>query len=123
MIESTDLSSTAFPSLIDDALFLAELDRLEGEPLASPIARPVARPRPAEPAADARVAFEPVIPRDVNRWNLHPPPGVDPEPAVRDRASRVPAILAIAGGLCAGAAGAAVVFHDRLVQIVELFAR
>ena len=162
MADTHSSDSTEFPSLIDDASFLAELEKLEGEPLASPIARPLVKhphPQPvaaedasflaeldklegqplaspiaqpiskrphAESAAAAAEAMEPVevvIPRDVNRWYLHPPPGVEPEPVVHHQPSRAPAVLVILLGLCAGAAGAAMVFHERLAQIIALFAR
>jgi hypothetical protein len=125
MPQSTEYGeSTDFPSLIDDVAFLAELERLEGEPLASPIARPIVQRPRAQQAAAASALFEPVIPRDVNRWNLHsPPPGVDPEPIVLRRPSRLAAVLAILIGLCAGAAGSAFVFSERLVQIIALVAR
>jgi hypothetical protein len=113
----THSESADFPSLIDDLTFLAELDKLEGEALAAPVTRPVYARRPAAPAL-----IEPVIPCDVNRWHLHPPPGVDPEPAIRQRPSTLSAILAILIGLSAGGAGSAAVFYDRLTQIIALFA-
>jgi hypothetical protein len=128
------MESKELPSLIDDAQFLAELDQVEGAaPRASadrasrvalatgftaarrPIATPSTRPRPAEP----------VIPRDVNRWNLHMPPGVeDDQPAAEPGgASMIPAFLVILIGLSAGAASSIVVFHERVARIIALFAR
>jgi hypothetical protein len=48
------------PSLIDDAEFLAELDRMDdGSPLASEAERPVAPQNPAAPQAPQRLRFEP----------------------------------------------------------------
>jgi hypothetical protein len=99
-------------SLIDDVAFLSELENLKGEPAA----RRVQARRGAGPV-------EPVIPRDVNRWHLHPPPGVDPAPTVREGRSGGSAFLPILIGFCAGAAGAAAVFHDRLTQVIALFTR
>jgi hypothetical protein len=103
------------PSLIDDVTFLSELEKRGGA--TAPATRPGHARRPGG-------AIDPVIPRDVNRWDLHPPPGVGPEPTVRHRpSSGGSAFLPILIGLCAGAAGAAVVFHERLVQVIALFRR
>ncbi len=119
MPESTEYGeSTEFPSLIDDVAFLAELEKIEEESLAAPVARPVTARR--WPAAPSPTGLS--IPRDVNRWVLHPPPSVEPEPIVQRRPSRLPTFLVILLGLCAGAAGSAVVFHERVVQILNLFA-
>ncbi len=119
MRESTEFDvSSEFPSLIDDASFLAELETLEGETRASSGTRPVHRRRAPMPAS-----VDLVIRRDVNRWHLHAPPGVEPVPIIRQRPSALPALVAILIGLSAGAAGSAVVFSDRLMQIVGLFAR
>ena len=116
MAETHSHESAGFLSLIDDAAFLAELEQLEGKSAAAPVTRPVHARRPVGP-------LEPVIPRDVNRWNLYPPPGVEPEPKIRHQPSRVSAFRVILIGLCAGAAGAAFVFSERLMQVIELLAR
>jgi hypothetical protein len=96
-------------ALIDDGTFVVELERLEIPRVRRPIAAPVA------------------IPRAANRWNLHPPPGVEPErPMVRIEQRAAPRSgrwTAILFGLCAGAAGATAVFHDRVARILELLAR
>src|SRR6266851_1927990 len=115
MAETLLHESAEFPSLIDDVAFLAELEKLEGES-AAPVTRPVHPRFPGAPSG-------PVIPRDVNRWFLHPPPGVDPEPIVQHQPSRVPAFLVILIGLCTGAAGSAAVFYDRLVEVIASFLR
>jgi len=99
--------------LIGDAEFLGELEKLEGQSAAALVSRPGHARRPAQP----------VIPRDVNRWHLHPPPGVEPEPVDRHQPPPVSALRVILIGLGAGAAGAAVVFHERLMEILALFTR
>lgn len=114
MAETHLHESAEFPSLIDDVAFLAELEKLEGE--SAPVTRPV---HPRFPGASS----EPVIPRDVNRWFLHPPPGVDPEPIVQQRPASVTAVVVILIGLCTGAAGSATVFYDRLVEVIASFLR
>src|SRR5712691_11292827 len=86
-------------------------------------AGPIPKRRHTEPLGISPAAMEPVISRDVNRWNLYPPPGVAPEPAVRRPASKASSFVPILIGFCAGAAGSAVVFHERVVQILALFAR
>jgi len=115
MAETRLHESAEFPSLIDDDAFLAELEKLEGDSVAA-VTRPV---HPRFPGASG----EPVIPRDVNRWILHPPPGVDPEPIVQQRPSWVTAVVVILIGLCTGAAGSAAVFYDRLVEVIASFLR
>jgi len=129
MPESTEYGeSTEFPSLIDDVAFLAELEKFEADSLAAKVTRPVHARRPVTPARlDPMTALapprEPVIPRDVNRWHLHPPPGVEPESTVRRRRpSKAPVLLPILIGLCAGAAVSAYVFSERLAQILALLA-
>jgi hypothetical protein len=95
-------------ALIDDATFITELERLE------------------IPRVRRRVAAPVVIPRGANRWNLHPPPGGEPERRVRavERASaRSGTWMPILFGLCFGAGGAAVVLHDRVARILELLVR
>ena len=118
MPESTEFDTPSdYPSLLDDAAFLAELEKLEGGAPASSPGRSVHARRAAMPApADL------VIPRDVNRWHLHAPPGVEPAPIVEQRAAGLPALAAILIGLCAGAAGSAFVFYERLTQIIARFA-
>ena len=116
---------------MDDVQFLAELDQVEGE-----------APRPSADRAKqvalaaglgARQAArtpgkrrgEPVIPRDVNRWNLHMPPGVDDDAMAAEPGgtSMIPAFLVILIGLSAGAASSVVVFHAQVARIVAQFAR
>jgi hypothetical protein len=100
-----DNESTALPSLVDDAAFLAELDRLE----VRGISRPVATPLPA---------------RDANRWNLCPPRGVDPEPPVPQHPQSAAGVwLPILVGLSVGAAASAAVFHERVAQILVTLVR
>jgi hypothetical protein len=115
-------AATEFPSLIDDLTFLAELDKLEAEPLASPIARSVSKSVRAGAAATAPAGVEPVIPRDVNRWHLHPPPGVELAPIAQRGPSQLPVVLVVLIGLCAGATGSAIVFYQRFEQLLALFA-
>jgi hypothetical protein len=115
-------AATEFPSLIDDLTFLAELDKLEMEPLASPIPRPVSKSLRAGAVATASAVVEPAIPRDVNRWHLHPPPGVELTPIVQRGPSKLPAVLVVLIGLSAGATGSAIVFYERLEQLLALFA-
>src|SRR5438552_639630 len=129
------LESTEIPSLMDDVEFLAELEKLEGETSCGAVDRasraalancfadlPQPMPSPAvRPASPRRRSMEnpiqPVIPRDVNRWNIHDPPGVEPERSAQGPASPIAAVVVIAIGLCAGAAGSALIFHDRVQQI------
>src|SRR5438067_12822432 len=92
-------------SLIGDAEFLGELEWLDGRSAAAPVSRSVHARRPVEP----------VIRHDVNRWYLHPPPGVEPEPVDRHQPSAVSALRVILIGLGAGAAAAAIVFNERLM--------
>jgi hypothetical protein len=139
MVESFEL-----PSLMDDDEFIAELEKLEGKaprpsadrasrvalatgfnaadkPVPSASTRPT--PQREQPEADA---IEPILRRDVDRWNVHPQPnGSALEPTVDASASgsAIPAFLIIMIGFGTGAAGSAVMLHERVVQIVALFAR
>jgi hypothetical protein len=115
MRDSTEFDTPGeFPSLIDDAAFLAELEQLE---LPSSVTGPGYARRAAMPAP-----VEMVIARDANRWHLHPPPGVEAAPSFPEQPSGPAALVAILLGLSAGIAGSAVVFYERLTQIIALFA-
>src|SRR5437879_4872455 len=128
MVDST-VEATEFRSLMDDAEFLAELEKLEGQPpgaaadrasrvaLASGFAsarqpRPSASTRPA-PERDsfqleAGAIEELVIPRDANRWNIHSPAAVEePGDVASGPASGtvMMAFLTILIGFSIGAAG------------------
>jgi hypothetical protein len=138
------VEATEFRSLMDDAEFLAELEKLEGKPpraaadrasrvaLASGFATaeqpmPSASTRPA-PESDAFQLEagdieELVIPRDANRWNIHPPVAVEEPIAVASAPGTVMAFLTILIGFSVGAAGSAFVFHERAVQIIALLTR
>jgi hypothetical protein len=141
------VEATEFRSLMDDAEFLAELEKLEGKPpraaadrasrvaLASGFATaeqpmPSASTRPA-PESDAFQLEagdieELVIPRDANRWNIHPPVAVEEPIAVASAPATgtvMTAFLTILIGFSVGAAGSAFVFHERAVQIIALFTR
>jgi hypothetical protein len=116
------------PPLIDDLQFLEELDRLEdgGE---RPIA-PVVHPRPVfDDAFDALESGLPLTsdaPEITPRRHHQRPPTIDrheaaavqPLPA-EARVSFMTAALVIVVCLTAGAAGAALVFHDQVAQITE----
>ena len=142
MVEPT-VEAVEFPSLMDDTEFLAELEKLEGAPprpsadrashaalstgftaARRPVPSPSTRPLPERRQVEAG-APEPVIARDVNRWNIHSPAAIAPESTVQGStsASAIPAFLTIMIGLCAGAVSSAVVFHERVAHIVALFAR
>jgi hypothetical protein len=132
-------------SLMDDSDFIAELDKLEGQPpraaadrasrvaLASGFAAarqpmPSASTRPVKDRQPERSATEElVMPRDLNRWNLHPPGSGDAvDPIVQATASEsAPAmtLLIVLSGLLVGAASSAAVFHERVGQIAALFMR
>jgi hypothetical protein len=106
------------PSLMDDAEFLLELEKIEGRPLpAAP------RPRPAAIAASERLR------RDVDRYQLEPEPrGAEPldaAPADADEApaSLMPAFLLVLIGFSAGAASSALIFHDRVGRLLAFWAR
>jgi len=141
------VEATEFPSLMDDAEFLAELEKLEGKPpraaadrasrvaLASgfssalqPMPSPSTRPVPESEAfqLEAGDIEELVIPRDANRWNIHPPVAVEEPIAVASApapGTMMMAFLTILVGFSIGAAGSAFVFHERAVQIIALFTR
>ena len=145
MVESP-LAAVELPSLMDDAEFLAELEKLEGQPpraaadrasrvalasgfatarqpMPSPSTRPVAEPDPVQ--LEAGDIEELVIPREANRWNIHPPALVAEEPAASasEPGTMIMAFLTILIGFSVGAATSAVVFHERAVQIIALFTR
>jgi hypothetical protein len=129
------------PSLMDDDEFLNELEKLEGEPprsaadrasrvalasgfsgaqqSSSPPTPPVLEGRRIEPDAAAGLA----IPRDIDRWNIHGFTTEALEHIAPSPASKVPAFFAIVIGLCVGAAGSALLLHDRVARIVDLFSR
>jgi hypothetical protein len=114
MRDSTEFDTPSeFPSLIDDAAFLAELEQLE---LPSSLTAPGHARRAAMPAP-----VDPVVARDANRWHLHPPPGVETAPSFPEQPSGPAALVAILIGLSAGVAGSAMVFYERLTQIIALF--
>jgi hypothetical protein len=143
------VEATEFPSLMDDAEFLAELEKLEGKPpraaadrasrvaLASGFATaqqptPSASTRPVPESGSFQLEAgdieELVIPRDANRWNIHPPVAVEEPIAVASAPAPAPgsmmmAFLTILIGFSVGAAGSAFVFHERAVQIIALFTR
>jgi len=115
------------PPLIDDLQFLEELDRLEdgGERTVAP----AAPPRPTYD--DAFDALESGLPltseaREITARRHERAPTIDrleaaaaqPAPA-EARVSFITAALVIVACLTAGAAGAALVFHDRVAQITE----
>ena len=108
MSEST-VDPIELPSLMDDDGFLAELEKLEGQPPAAAadrarrvaLASGFATARQPMPSAGTRPVQErdqresdvveqpetadveePVIPRDANRWNLHSPAAVAEGPTV-----------------------------------------
>jgi hypothetical protein len=126
-----------FPSLMDDADFLSELERMEGPPpsraadRASRDAAAAIQPQP--PAAAGRPMIrrvdEPlprVLRRDVDRFQVYPDgaaaAGDDPDSSGRS-ATLLPAFLMILIGLSAGAVSSALVFHERVRWLVALWSR
>jgi hypothetical protein len=120
-------SAHEFPSLMDDAQFLEELDKVEGTPL--PAAVHAREPQPPPPIP---------LRRDADRNRLRPegavaevrprmvaPPvalaaaAIEPGPA----GSLVPAFVTILIGLSVGAASSALVFHDRVAWLIALWSR
>jgi hypothetical protein len=120
-------NSSEDPPLIDDLQFLEELDRLEdrGERTSAPAAHP------RTTYDDAFDALESGLPltseaREITPRRHERPPTIDRHeaPAVQlapaeARVSFITAALVIVVCLTAGAAGAALVFHDRVAQITE----
>jgi hypothetical protein len=136
-----------FPSLMEDAEFLAELEKLEGQPPRAAadrasrvaLASGFASARRRMPSAGTRPVQEPesfqleageieelVIPRDVNRWNFHSPAAIEEPTEVASApgsGTAMMAFLIILIGFSVGAVTSAVVFHERALQIVALFTR
>jgi hypothetical protein len=129
-----------FPSLMDDAEFLAELEKVEGAaparaadrasrvalatgfdiapcPTASPSTRTLAM-TDAAPAA----LVQSVVGRDVNRWNAQSDLKAR-QSAAAGSDSRFAALVAITIGVSAGALGSALMFHDRVAWLLRLWSR
>ena len=117
-----------FPSLMDDTEFLAELEKVEGPPPRASADR-ASRVALATGFAAARkpIAIDPVLARDVDRWNVRPNPAiadadriVHTTPIGQIRAA-VPLFLMMLIGVCAGAASSALILHDRLARLIALW--
>ena len=135
------------PSLMDDTEFLAELEKVEcpapraSADRASRVALSsgftnVRKPMPSASTCPANAgeinevgspSIEPVLTRDVDRWNIRPNPGsAESDPIVRKprlvqiRAA-VPLFLMMLIGICAGAASSALILHDRVARLIALW--
>jgi hypothetical protein len=114
--------------LIDDLQFLEELDRLEdgGERVLAPAAHPRTTYDDAFDALESGLPLTSDAPEITPRRHHERPPTIDrheapaiqPLPAAA-RVSFMTAAFVIVACLTAGAAGAALVFHDQLAQITE----
>ena len=120
-----------YPSLMDDAEFLVELEKVEGQPL--PAALHARAPQDATPTP---------LRRDSDRYQLNAErraaagesqrqaraPGPAPAALAGDvpehdaSGSLVTAFVMILIGLSAGAASAAIIFHDRVAWLVAHWA-
>src|SRR4051794_20660860 len=140
-----------FPSLMDDAEFLVELEKVEDRPLPPavharapqdgppvPLRREADRyqPRPERAAAESRphrtmLSDAPHgVPDDVPHDAPDDAPPGAPPAAFVDHAlqggaagSLVPTFLTILIGLSAGAASSALIFHERVGRLLALWAR
>jgi hypothetical protein len=121
-----------FPSLMDDAQFLKELEKVEGTPLPAAVhARTnVVPPTPPEPPPALRRAVDhvrayrqaPTVPQrdaDDDDWAAAERDAVFDGP----EGLGVTGVLTIIGGLAAGAGASALLFHDRVAWLVALWTR
>jgi hypothetical protein len=148
------MQTSEFPSLLDDAGFLAEIERFDRLPKFEAEERPISdaqlnaiaeNPPPASPEPDTpervaladpvAAAFErtlpasPVVDTDARRRahsaleralepEFHQQQRHHPSRSHRRRVPAVAVVLVSLIGIVVGAGAAAVVFHDRIAQVV-----